>query len=150
MSEEFANEFKSTVLQSYAEMKAITEAEASAKSQGNQWSIKELIGHLIESASNNHQRFVRLQIFDEIEFPYYQQDGFVSVNHYQEQSWNALLDFWKSYNLHLVHLVKHLDKAKLNNIWNTPDGTRLTLGFIVEDYLKHLKHHLDQIKNHKS
>ena len=145
MNPEFVNEFKNTVLKSYALLKTISEAEASAKLQEGQWSNKELIGHLIDSASNNHQRFVRLQIFDSIEFPFYQQDEFVSANHYQEQSWDVLLEFWKSYNLHLVHLVEFLDKAKLNNIWLTPDGKKLTLGFIVEDYLKHLKHHLAQI-----
>ena len=146
MNVAFLTEIKNTVLQSYAELRAISEDAASAKPSEEQWSIKQLIGHLLDSASNNHQRIVRLQIFDEIEFPYYQQDEFVSVNHYQTQSWEALLDFWKSYNLHLVHLVENLNSAKLNNIWHTPDDKELPFSFIVEDYLRHLQHHLRQIK----
>ncbi len=145
MNKEFIAEFRNTVLQAYAELQAISVTEAAAKASAEQWSIKELIGHLLDSASNNHQRIVRLQIFEEIEFPYYQQDEFVSVNHYQAQSWEALLTFWKSYNLHLVHLVENLDAEKLNHIWHTPDGKRLTLEFIVTDYLKHLRHHLAQV-----
>ena len=146
MTEAFLTEFKNTVLQTYAELRAISEDAASEKPSEEQWSIKQMIGHLLDSASNNHQRIVRLQIFDEIEFPYYQQDEFVNVNHYQTQNWEILLDFWKSYNLHIVHLVENLDPTKLNNIWHTPDGKLLTLGFIVEDYLRHLQHHLGQIK----
>ena len=146
MNEAFLTEFKNTVLQTYAELRAISEDAASEKPSEEQWSIKQLIGHLLDSASNNHQRIVRLQNFDEIEFPYYQQDEFVNVNHYQTQNWEILLDFWKSYNLHIVHLIENLNPAKLNNIWDTPDGKLLTLGFIVEDYLRHLQHHLGQIK----
>jgi hypothetical protein len=147
MDSRFIEDFRSSVLQSYEEMKAISEETAASKPSENQWSVKELLGHLLDSASNNHQRFVRLQIFDEIEFPFYQQDDFVRVNYYQNQKWETLLDFWKSYNLHLVHLVENLDESKLGNIWITPDKERLTLGHIVEDYLRHLKHHLGQIKN---
>src|SRR5688572_14437647 len=138
MDSRFIEDFRSSVLQSYEEMKAISEEAAASKPSENQWSVKELLGHLLDSASNNHQRFVRLQIFDEIEFPFYQQDDFVRVNFYQNQNWETLLDFWKSYNLHLVHLVENLDESKLENVWITPDKERLTLGHIVEDYLRHL------------
>jgi hypothetical protein len=147
MNQDFVANFRNIVLQGYEELRAISEEAASAKPVPSQWSIKELLGHLLDSASNNHQRFVRLQIFTEIEFPYYQQNEFVLVNHYQNQDWNTLLDFWKFYNLHLVHLVEHMDESKLSNVWITPDQERLTLGHIVEDYLRHLRHHLKQIKN---
>lgn len=147
MNQDFAGNFRNIILQAYEEMGAISEEAASAKPASSQWSIKELLGHLLDSASNNHQRFVRLQIFSEIEFPFYQQNEFVLVNHYQKQDWQTLLNFWKFYNLHLVHLVEHMDDSKLNNLWITPDDERLTLGHIVEDYLRHLRHHLKQIKN---
>ena len=146
MNIDFVADFKNSVLQAHEELKAISEETASAKPNVNQWSVKELLGHLLDSASNNHQRIVRLQIFDSIEFPFYQQEDFVRVNHYQNQSWEVLVDFWKLYNLHLVHLVENLDESKLNNIWVTPDQEKLTLGHIIEDYLRHLKHHLGQIK----
>jgi hypothetical protein len=147
MDSSFIEDFRNSVLQSFEEMKWISEEAASSKTSNNQWSVKELLGHLLDSASNNHQRFVRLQIFDEIEFPFYQQEDFVRVNRYQNQKWETLLDFWKLYNLHLVHLVENIDDGKLKNVWITPSQERLTLGHIVEDYLRHLKHHLGQIKN---
>ncbi|MBI3652646.1 MAG: DinB family protein [Acidobacteria bacterium] len=147
MNTEFVADFSNSVLQAYEELQTVTEEKASEKPHENQWSVKELLGHLLDSASNNHQRFVRLQIFDEIEFPFYQQDDFVRANHYQKHSWKGLLEFWKLYNLHLVHIIENLDPSKLNNVWITPDNERLTLEHIVEDYLRHLNHHLEQIKN---
>jgi uncharacterized damage-inducible protein DinB len=147
MNTEFVADFRNSVLQSYEELKTLNEEAASAKPNANQWSVKELLGHLLDSASNNHQRIVRLQIFEAIEFPFYQQDEFVRVNHYQDQQWDVLLEFWKLYNLHLVHLVENLDESKVNNVWITPDKERLTLGHIIEDYLRHLKHHLGQIQS---
>ena len=147
MNTEFVADFSNSILQAYDELKMLADEKASAKPNENQWSVKELLGHLLDSASNNHQRFVRLQIFDEIEFPFYQQDEFVRANNYQNQNWKMLLDFWKLYNLHLVHIIENLDHSKLNNVWITPDNERLTLGHIVEDYLRHVKHHLEQIKN---
>lgn len=149
MDSDFVADFRETVLQAYDSMKAIPEATASAKVDEKQWSAKQILGHLIDSASNNHQRIVRLQIFDAIEFPFYQQDDFVQVNHYQSESWETLLDFWKLYNLHLAHMIENLDKTKLDNFWLTPDKERLTLQHIIEDYLRHLKHHLAQIQGIK-
>lgn len=146
MNQEFTTDFRNSVLQAYEDLKLISEETAAAKPSANQWSMKELLGHLLDSASNNHQRFVRLQIFDSIEFPFYQQEEFVRVNHYQDQTWDVLLNFWKFYNLHLVHLVENLDETKLKNTWITPDNERLSLGHIIEDYLRHLKHHLAQIR----
>src|SRR5262249_55385621 len=141
MNGKFLTDFKSTILQAYAELKEIPEDAAAAKPDENHWSNKELLGHLIDSASNNHQRIVRLQIFDEIEFPNYQQDEFVRVNNYQSRDWESLVEFWKAYNQHLAHVIENVDKEKLDNIWVTSDGDRLTLGHIIEDYLRHLKHH---------
>ena len=145
MNEEFIAQFRNAVRQGYEELKTISETDASAKPDAKQWSTKEILGHLIDSASNNHQRIVRLQIFDAIEFPFYQQDDFVLVNHYQSQKWETLLEFWRLYNLHLIHLVENLDASKLSNPWITPDKERLTLDHIIEDYLRHLQHHLRQI-----
>src|SRR5258706_5246426 len=91
MNQDFVADFRNSVLQAYEELKTITDEAASAKPNANQWSVKELLGHLLDSASNNHQRIMRLQISDSIEFPFYQQEAFVAVNHYQNQNCNALM-----------------------------------------------------------
>ncbi|MEW6130938.1 MAG: DinB family protein [Acidobacteriota bacterium] len=145
MTPEFINDFRNTISQAYEGLRKIDEAQAAAKPEADQWSIKELIGHLLDSASNNHQRIVRLQIFDAIEFPFYQQDDFVRINDYQNESWEFLLAFWRLYNLHLLHIIEKVDRTKLENIWLTSDERKLSLAYIIEDYLKHLKHHLSQI-----
>ncbi len=147
MNEDFITDFRETILQAYSEMQRISDNIASNKKDATQWSIKEVIGHLIDSASNNHQRFIRLQIDEEIRLPFYQQVDFVRISNYQSEDWVILLDFWKFYNLHLVHIVGNIDEQKLENVWITPKGEKLDLKFVVEDYLIHLKHHLSQIKN---
>jgi len=147
MNEDFITDFRETILQVYSEMQRISDNIASNKKDATQWSIKEVIGHLIDSASNNHQRFIRLQIDEEIRLPFYQQVDFVRISNYQSEDWVILLDFWKFYNLHLVHIVGNIDEQKLENVWITPKGEKLDLKFVVEDYLIHLKHHLSQIKN---
>jgi len=147
MNEDFITDFRETILQAYSEMQRISDNIASNKKDATQWSIKEVIGHLIDSASNNHQRFIRVQIDEEIRLPFYQQVDFVRISNYQSEDWVILLDFWKFYNLHLVHIVGNIDEQKLENVWITPKGEKLDLKFVVEDYLIHLKHHLSQIKN---
>ncbi len=147
MNEDFITDFRETILQAYSEMQRISDNIASNKKDATQWSIKEVIGHLIDSASNNHQLFIRMQIDKEIRLPFYQQVDFVRISNYQSEDWTILLDFWKLYNLHLVHIVENIDEQKLENVWITPKGEKLDLKFVVEDYLIHLKHHLSQIKS---
>lgn len=147
MNANFIDDFEGTILTAFTEMQKISEESASRKKEKINWSIKEIIGHLIDSATNNHQRFVRLQAESKITFPFYQQENFVKFNHYQNQNWLALLDFWKIYNFHLLHIIKNIESHKLKNVWLTSNAERLDLEFIIEDYLAHLKHHLLQIKS---
>ena len=75
-------------------LRTIHEDKASVKLSADKWSLKEMVGHLIDSASNNHQRFVRLQLTDQLTFPDYGQNNihWVGIQKYQERSWTALLD----------------------------------------------------------
>src|SRR4026209_1831387 len=70
------------------------------------WSPREIIGHLIDSASNNHQRFVRAQFQDDLVFPGYAQDAWVSTQHYQDAPWDQLLSLWRGFNLHIARVVE--------------------------------------------
>ena len=123
---------------------AISEEDASATPSPGKWSKKQILGHLIDSAHNNHQRFVRLQLEREVTMPGYQQDDWVWVNAYHTRTWKQLVLFWVAYNLHLVCLVQRLDDTCLDHVWHHPSAD-YTLGFLVEDYMTHLQHHLRQI-----
>jgi hypothetical protein len=120
------------------------------------WSAREIIGHLIDSASNNHQRFVRAQFQDDLIFPGYAQDAWVSTQQYQNAPWAELLMLWRSFNLHIARVMETVstqEKRRLrprHNLdeiaWNpVPRDKPATLDYFMADYVAHLQHHLDQI-----
>src|SRR5689334_707126 len=84
---------------------AIPEDAASRPRAPGKWSPKEVIGHLVDSASHNHQRFVRAQLIDDLVFQGYEQDPFVSLQHYRERPWGDLVALWRGYNLHISHVM---------------------------------------------
>jgi hypothetical protein len=109
------------------------------------WSRKQVMGHLIDSASNNHQRFVRALLQPSLDFPAYDQDGNIRVQAPQEADWFLLVSLWASYNRYLAHIIARLPESKLETVCRIGSGKPVTLGFIAEDYLTHLLHHLRQI-----
>lgn len=134
-----AIEFAEPILQK------VTEAESRKPALKGGWSRKQVIGHLIDSASNNHQRFVRASLQGSLEFPGYDQDGCVRVQAVQDAPWPLLVALWKNYNLYLAHVIAHLPPSQLKAQCRIGDHEPATLQFIAEDYLTHLLHHLRQI-----
>jgi hypothetical protein len=137
-----ANELRAA-LEIEPRLRRIGEDRASASPDGG-WCVKEILGHLIDSAANNHHRLVRLQLDASSDFPAYRQDDWVRLQQYQSESWDHLVDLWLAYNRHLARVIEHLDPASLGNRWLSPEG-EVTLESLVVDYLHHLHHHLDQI-----
>ncbi len=109
------------------------------------WSRKQVLGHLIDSASNNHQRFVRAMLQPSLDFPPYDQDGNVRVQAVHLAEWSLLVSLWAAYNRYLAHLIAHLPESKLDTPCRIGAGETLTLAFLMSDYLSHLSHHLHQI-----
>jgi hypothetical protein len=123
----------------------ISEAESMGCASTGGWSRKQVLGHLIDSASNNHQRFVRAMLQPSLDFPGYDQDGNVRVQATHEAEWSLLVSLWASYNRYLAHLIAHLPASKLDTPCRIGAGETITLAFLVSDYLTHLRHHLHQI-----
>ena len=153
---EWLGDFRQTVDSACERLRAIDEAQAAKPRAEDHWSSKQIIGHLIDSATNNHARFVLGQLKDDLVFPGYDQDGWVRTNHYQDASWEQLVELWRAYNLHLHHLMTHADQAKLNTpctlhtlqeiaFKTVPKSEPVTLEYLMKDYVDHLKHHLAQI-----
>ena len=141
---DIASELEHTLEDSRTRLLAITEHDAGLRRAPDAWSKKEILGHLIDSAANNHQRFVRLQNEDGLVLPAYQQNNWVRTQNYAAREWRDLVDFWLAYNRHLVHVLRHADARAAGHIWKAPSGDA-TLAFLIEDYLRHLRHHLEQI-----
>src|SRR5690348_15615051 len=109
------------------------------------WSRKQVLGHLLDSASNNHQRFVRAALQDSLEFPGYDQDGWVRIEAIEGVPWLTLIALWANYNRYLAHVIAHLPADKLGVTCRIGANEPVTLAFLVEDYVRHLAHHLAQI-----
>lgn len=124
---------------------AISDVEAAIKPNPEKWSCKEVIGHLIDSACNNQQKFVRTIQKDGEKFPPYEQEKWVAIQKYNDAEWNELIGLWSQYNKHIAHIIKHIpDEALPNELYIGGKGP-FTLDFIVRDYPEHMKHHLKQI-----
>lgn len=116
------------------------------KPSADKWSKKEIMGHLIDSAMNNTRRFTESQFSEK---PYtiseYNQNELVKVNKYQQMNMEDLLKLWQHLNKHIAFLLKDISEEKLNSQINLYDLSICNLEFLIEDYIAHLKHHLNQI-----
>ena len=104
---------------------------------------------MIDSAGNNHQRMVRLQYNEILEFPDYRQDNdnWIKIQQYQNEDWSLMINLWKFYNLHMAHLFLYIDETCLNNSWTDFKGTKVSLREMIEGYLVHLELHLYEIED---
>jgi hypothetical protein len=154
--EEFLSDFQHTIESGAARLREISEASSGIPRSEEKWSPREIIGHLIDSAANNHQRFVRAQFTDELVFSGYEQEQWVEAQGYQEEPWLALIQLWQSYNQHLLHVVRRAPeetRTKLrykHNLHQIASDTitadqPVTLEFFMRDYLEHMQKHLSQI-----
>ena len=109
------------------------------------WTPKEELGHLIDSAANNHQRFVRAALDGEYAGPGYAQNAWVAIHGYRDMPWNTLVGFWFDYNQLLAGVIENIPSEKLAAPCSVGSGQPVTLGFLITDYVKHMQHHLDHI-----
>jgi len=129
-----------------ASLATVSDADSQVPLRPGGWSRKQLIGHLIDSASNNHQRFVRAALQGSLEFPGYDQDGCIRVEAVQGAPWAVLVALWASYNRYLAHILEHLPEDAQQSPCRIGSAEPVTLEFLAVDYLRHLVHHLQQMK----
>lgn len=152
-------EIQNIILREEPILRSLSEDIITTRFNQQNRSIKMLIGHLIDSSSNNHQRMVRLQYAPRcghsmpntemgmLVFPDYTQDNdlWLELQDYQHEDWDTLLSLWKYYNLHICQIIRSVDETKLNNYWIDYEGCRVTLEDMIIGYTNHLNLHLEQI-----
>ena len=155
MDAEFLDDFKKTVDGAADRLLAFSNDEAAIRPAPGKWSRKEIIGHLIDSASNNHGRFVRAQLQEDLVFAGYDQDTWVRVQRYQDRPWVDLVRLWQAHNHQIAHVMETADadavtrpraRHNLDELaWQPiPAAQPATLDYFMRDYVGHLKHHLRQ------
>ncbi len=127
-----------------AQLTSFPESTLSSPLAPGKWSRKQIIGHLIDSATNNHHRFVRGQFEDRPRIAY-DQDAWNQFSYHQHMDGHALIDFWLAYNLHLLHMVREIPAELLEKECTMSDGSAWTIARLFEDYVRHMEHHLQQI-----
>jgi hypothetical protein len=145
MASNVAGELLSVVEAASESLRRVDDREASQMNVPGQWSKKEILGHLLDSAVNNHHRFIRAQEVEELTFPAYDQPHWVSSQGYQERPWLELVDLWRLYNRHLAHVISLIPAEKLAVMCVIGSDKPVSLGYLVEDYLVHLRHHLQEL-----
>jgi hypothetical protein len=151
----FLEDFRQTIEIARARLLAIHPDDA-GKGHPDKWSPKEIVGHLIDSTTNNHQRFVRAQFTNDLICPGYDQNAWVTTQKYNDASWPDLVNLWAAYNLHLLHVISVMPKDSLTLVrkehnldqvaWKPVDkSSPTTLEYFVRDYAGHMRHHLRQI-----
>lgn len=144
-----ASDIEDAIEEAFKELQSLSEEVVNKRPTPSDWSAKEVVGHLIDSASNNHQRFVRLQITDGLAFPEYgpDNDAWVKIQKYQEASWDDLLDLWQGLNRHLARIIRDVNDKCIDHIWVVDEDNSITLGELMIDYERHLKVHIVQIED---
>jgi len=145
MPEGLGHQFDLRIKAAALRLSAITEERASEPVRTGGWLRKEELGHLLDSASNNLQRFVRAALDGRYEGPGYEQEAWVKLNGYAAVPWAELLTEWRGRNAALSRVVHRIGEAALAAQCKVGDNEPVTLQFIIEDYLRHLDHHVAQI-----
>jgi hypothetical protein len=145
MPQQLGDKFRSRIEKAQAALQGVREEKASQKYPGGEWTRKQVIGHLLDSAANNHIRFVAASLDGKYTGPKYDADGWVRLHDYANLSWSYLFEQWRDRNSILAHVVDHVPEEALNAQCIIGDDQPVTLRVVIEDYLDHLEHHVSDI-----
>jgi len=145
MPQDLSRFLTQTIERELPNLRALDDSRAAIARGPGKWSPKEELGHLIDSASNNHIRFVRAATEAEFRGPGYAQNDWVRAHGYIDMPWETVIDFWFQYNTFLAGLVERIHADRLGTLCFIGGNPPVTLGFLIEDYILHMQHHIDQL-----
>lgn len=145
MAAELALQLTKTIERELPNLRSLTEEQASLPRGPGKWSPKEELGHLIDSAANNHIRIAVAALEGQYRGPGYAQEEWVSLHGYLETQWTSIVDSWFDHNRLLSRLVQRIPESRLDAPCSIGGRPPVTLGFVIEDYILHMQHHVDQL-----
>jgi hypothetical protein len=140
-----ANALQGTVDAAAPRLRALSDRQAMRTRGAGKWVIKEILGHLIDSAANNQQRFVRARAADPLIFPGYDQSDWVEAHGYRARPWSELVEIWIAYNTQIAQIISSTPAARRAVRCRIGDNQEVTLEALMNDYVRHTEHHLAQI-----
>jgi hypothetical protein len=140
-----AGDLSRTLEAALPKLRALSATRAAEPLAPGKWSSQQVIGHLVDSAANNHQRFVRAMQAPALIFPEYLQDEWVGSQRYEARAWEDVVLLWHAYNRHLAHVIEHIPEQMRDVPITIGEHDPVTLGFLAHDYVVHMRHHLKQI-----
>lgn len=149
--EPVATEIKSLVNEWKDKLLSLSEEKITVRRNSQNRSVKQIVGHMVDSASNNTHRAIHLQYRESpLEFPNYatygNNDRWITIQNYQNENWEDLVHLWKYTHLHFAHVIQHINPEKLNNEWLADNNVKITLKEMVEDFVPHFRLHLGEIE----
>jgi hypothetical protein len=145
MPTETAREFRAEIARLRGALLALSPALADTPWRVGGWTRKQIVGHLLDSAANNRQRFVRAAIDGQYAGPGYAQDAWVAAHGYSDVSWETLLRWWQAEHEILAVVVDRVPEERLEATCVVGDDAPVTLRFLIEDYLRHQRLHFTQL-----
>ena len=150
LQEQTARDIADAIANARTWLGELDECTVREKPSPERWSIAEVMGHLIDSANNNHQRFIRAQDAESLTFPKYDQNQWVANAGYHDSPWDEILDLWALYNLQLARTIARIPTSQLETECTITPYEPCTLGYLITDYLDHLNHHLSIVRQRVS
>lgn len=143
MTADLARALAQNIERELPHLRALTDEQASVPRGEGKWRPKEELGHLIDSAANNHVRFAAAAIVPEFRGSGYAQDDWVRLHGYSAMPWEAIVDFWSAYNSLLTRLIERIPESQMQVKVVIGASDPVTLGFLIDDYILHMQHHID-------
>lgn len=146
-----ANEIFSLINEWEKKLISLSAESISVPRNSQKRSIKQIVGHMIDSASNNTHRIIHLQYREvPLRFPNYatygNNDRWIAIQNYQDENWENLVQLWKYIHLHFIHVIQNINPEKQKNEWIPDVREKITLQKMVEDFPRHLKLHILEIE----
>lgn len=147
MVKQVANELRQIITTYSTAFSSMPEADFSDKPNPEKWSKKEVVGHLIDSAQNNLRRFIVGQYDHVPPHIVYDQNFWVKANGYQEMTSLDVIVLWTLVNFRICAVLENMPEGNYKKKCNTGKGNEqlYTLEWLAQDYVKHLKHHVNQV-----
>jgi hypothetical protein len=145
MAKEVARQFRVDLDDLHRTLVSVPAGLADVPWREGGWTRKQIVGHLLDSATNNRQRFVRAATEGKYKGPKYAQDAWVAAHGYAEQPWDTLLGWWEAEHEILMAIVDHIAEDRLEASCVVGGDAAVTLQFLIEDYVSHQRWHLKQM-----